>query len=124
MVFGIEEFSTDQDLGDNEIGGPLNKRVSTQLAVRGFLNNRLGGFIDKNVSTNAVPGAIVQLNNIGQINPDLIPPKTVNFFRAKVDDGRTQLVNQIPAVNLQTGDLTLLNHPSVMFSLLTFYLSI
>ena len=117
----VEEFSTDQDLGDNEIGGPLNKRVSTQLAVRGFLNNRLGGFIDKNVSTNAVPGAIVQLNNIGQINPDLIPPKTVNFFRAKVDDGRTQLVNQIPAVNLQTGDTVV--EPSFSYVLVTDVLS-
>ncbi len=61
------------------------------------------------------------MNNIGQINPDLIPPKTVNFFRAKVDDGRTQLVNQIPAVNLQTGDTVV--EPSFSYVLVTDVLS-
>ena len=101
----VEEFSIDGDLGDNEIGGPLNKRVSTQLAVRSFLNNRLGNFIDKLVSTNAIPNAIVQLNSIGQINADLIPPKTVNYFRALNVGGRTQLVNLIPATNLNSGDV-------------------
>jgi hypothetical protein len=100
----ITEFSTDVQLGDNELGGPLHSRVSTQLAVRSFLNNRLGAFIDKNVSTNAVPGAVVQLNSIGQINADLIPPKVTNFFRAADDGGRTQLVNYIPATNLNSGD--------------------
>jgi len=101
----VEEFSTDGDLGDNETGGPLNKRVSTQLAVRSFLNNRLGNFIDKLVSTNAIPNAIVQLNSIGQINADLIPPKTVNYYRAANVGGRTQLVNLIPATNLSSGDV-------------------
>jgi len=100
----ISEFSSDIGLGDNELGGPLNSRVSTQLAVRSFLNNRLGSFIDKSVSTNAVPGAVVQLNSIGQINADLIPPKVTNFYRATSDDGRTQLVNFIPAINLLSGD--------------------
>ena len=103
----VEEFSTDIGLGDNEIGGPQNKRVSTQLAVRTFLNNRLGSFIDKSISTNAVPSAIVQLNSNGQINPDLIPPKVVNYYTASVSGGRTDLVNRIPAINLQSGDTVL-----------------
>jgi hypothetical protein len=103
----VEEFSTDIGLGDNEIGGPQNKRVSTQLAVRSFLNNRLGSFIDKSISTNAVPSAIVQLNSNGQINPDLIPPKVVNYYTTNVSGGRTDLVNRIPAVNLQSGDTVL-----------------
>jgi hypothetical protein len=100
----VEEFSTDVGLGDNEVGGAKNVRVSTQLAVRTFLNNRLGNFIDKNVSTNAVPSSVVQLNANGQINADLIPPKVVNYYTANVSGGRTDLVNQIPAVNLQNGD--------------------
>jgi hypothetical protein len=100
----ITAFSADIGLGDNELGGPLDSRVSTQLAVRSFLNNRLGSFIDKNVSTNAVPGAIVQLNSIGQINSDLIPPKVTNYYRASVDGGRTQLVNYIPTTDLSSGD--------------------
>jgi len=100
----IEEFSVDSGLGDNELGGPLNKRVPTQLATRSFLNSRLGGFIDKSVSTNAVPNAIVQLNAIGQINADLIPPKVSNFYRTPYNYGRLQLHNQIPALGLLNGD--------------------
>ena len=100
----IEEFSTDIGLGDNEVGGPLDSRVSTQKAVRTFLNNRLGNFIDKDLSTNAVPSAVVQLNAFGQINADLIPPKVVNYYTADVGGGRTTLVDRIPAVDLRQGD--------------------
>ena len=100
----VEEFSTDVNLGESEIGGPQNKRVSTQLAVRSFLGNRLGTFIDKTVSANAVPNAVVQLNANGQINPDLIPPKVVNYNITNVGGGRTVLANQIPAINILQGD--------------------
>jgi len=100
----VEEFSTDTNLGESEIGGPLNKRVSTQLAVRSFMSNRLGTFIDKTVSQNAVPNAVVQLNSSGQINGDLIPPKIVNYTRTNVSTGRTVLVNEIPAIDIRNGD--------------------
>jgi hypothetical protein len=113
----IEAFSTDGGMGDNESGGPLNSRISTQLAVRTFISNRLGSFIDKLVSTNAVPNAVVQLNSIGQINSDLIPPKAVNYYRSLYDGGRTQLVNFIPATNLSTGDVVA--EPTDSFVLIT-----
>jgi hypothetical protein len=100
----VEEFSTDTNLGEGELGGPLNKRVSTQLAVRSFMSNRLGTFIDKTVSQNAVPNAVVQLNSSGQINGDLIPPKIVNYTRSNVSTGRTVLVNEIPAIDIRNGD--------------------
>jgi len=100
----VEEFSTDTALGDNETGGPKNSRVSTQLAVKSFLVNRLGTFIDKQVSTNAVPNAVVQLNAQGQINADLIPPQVVTFELTNVGGGRTVLANKIPAVGLKQGD--------------------
>ena len=100
----VEEFSTDTGLGDNETGGPQNSRVSTQLAVKSFLSNRLGSFIDKQVSTNAIPNAVVQLNAQGQINADLIPPQVVTYTLTNVGGGRTVLVNQIPAVNIKQGD--------------------
>jgi hypothetical protein len=100
----ISSFSTDVGLGDNEVDGPQDTKVSTQKAVRTFLNNRLGNFIDKNLTTNAVPSGVVQLNAIGQINADLIPPKVVNYYRANVSGGRTDLVNLIPTTNLQNGD--------------------
>ena len=100
----VEEFSTDTNLGESELGGPLNKRVPTQLAVRSFMSNRLGTFIDKTVSQNAVPNAVVQLNSSGQINGDLIPPKVVNYTRTNVSTGRTVLVNEIPAIDIRNGD--------------------
>ena len=100
----IEEFSTDVNLGETEIGGPLNRRVSTQLAVRTFLNNRLGDFIDQNLSTSAIPNAVVKLNSSGQINADLIPPKVVNFITVTTIGGKTSLVNFIPARNIKQGD--------------------
>ena len=101
----IEEFSISVQLGEDEVGGPKNKRVPTQLAVRSFLGNRLGTFIDKAVSTNAVPNAVVQLNSNGQINADLIPPRIVSFVSTPVEQlGRTVLVNKIPAVNIAQGD--------------------
>lgn len=113
----IEEFSTDIGLGDNEVGGPQNARVSTQLAVRTFLNNRLGNFIDKTISTNAIPSAIVQLNATGQINSDLIPPKVVNYYSTNISGGRSDLINQIPVSNLQSGDTVI--EPSAGFVLIS-----
>jgi hypothetical protein len=101
----VDEFSTDVQLGETEVGGPQNSRVSTQLAVRSFLSNRLGTFIDKTVSANAIPNSVVQLNANGQINPDLIPPKVVQFTQTPVEgDGRLVLVNRIPAINIIQGD--------------------
>jgi len=68
------------------------------------MSNRLGTFIDKTVSQNAVPNAVVQLNSSGQINADLIPPKVVNYTKTSVSTGRTVLVNEIPAINVLNGD--------------------
>jgi len=102
----IEEISTSVNLGDDEIGGPSDARLSTQLATRSFLSNRLGGFIDKSVSTAAVPGAIVQLNTNGQLNPDLIPA-TRQFTSTNTDGYLSRLtqVDEIPAIDLKAGDI-------------------
>ena len=102
----IEEISTSANLGDDEIGGPSNARISTQLATRSFLSNRLGQFIDKAVSTAAVPGAIVQLNSNGQLNAELIPA-TRSFVNATGNGylSRTEFVNDIPALDLSGGDI-------------------
>jgi hypothetical protein len=102
----IEEISTDVGLGENEIGGPSNARLTTQRAIRQFLANRLGGFIDKAVSTAAVPGAIVQLNTNGQLNDDLIP--ATRAFRSTNTAGylsRLLQIDEIPAVDLSAGDI-------------------
>ncbi len=102
----ITEISTNVNLGDDEIGGPSDSRLTTQLAIRSFLSNRLGNFIDKSISTNAVPGAVVQLNTNGQINDDLIP--ATRAFRSTVTDGflsRLTQIDFIPAVDLSAGDI-------------------
>ena len=102
----IEEISTDVNLGDDELGGASNSRLSTQLAMRSFLSNRLGGFIDKTVSTAAVPGAIVQLNTNGQLNAELIPA-TRQFTSTTTNGYLSKLlqVDEIPAVDLKAGDI-------------------
>jgi hypothetical protein len=107
----IEEISTDVNLGDSELGGSSNSRLSTQLAVRSFISNRLGGFVDKSVSTAAVPGAIVQLNTNGQLNPDLIPA-TRQFTNTNTQGYLSKLkqVDDIPATDLKAGDIATENY--------------
>ena len=102
----IEEISTSVNLGDDETGGAKNERLSTQLAVRSFISNRLGGFVDKSVSTAAVPGAIVQLNTNGQLNPELIPA-TRQFTNTTTPGYLSKLtqIDFIPAVDLKAGDI-------------------
>ena len=104
----VSSISGDIELGDNEIGGPSNSRLITQLAIRSFLENRLGDFIDKQVSANAIPSSVVQLNSSGQINSDLIPPQG-NFTAYIVEEyeGRLDLHNTIPVTDLKAGDIVI-----------------
>ena len=114
----IEEISTNVNLGDDELGGSSNSRLSTQLAIRSFLSNRLGGFIDKAVSTAAVPGAIVQLNTNGQLNPELIP--ATRQFTSTTTQGylsRLLQVDEIPAVDLKAGDIATEEYEQVELTL-------
>ena len=114
----IDEFSTDIGLGDNEVGGPKDTRLSTQLATRSFLANRLGEFIDKKISTNNVSGAIPQLNSLGQLNADIIPPVR-NFlsYRSQGYDSRLVQVQNIPPVNLLNGDLAIETYSTLQLTL-------
>ena len=102
----ITGISTDVDLGENEVGGPSDARLSTQLAMWSYANNRLGSFIDKTVTTAAIPGSIVQLNSNGQINSDLIP--TQRNFTSFISPGygsRLTQVDNVPAGDMQAGDI-------------------
>jgi hypothetical protein len=102
----IESISTDVGLGDNEQGGASNKRLTTQLAQRSFLANRLGDFIDKHISTSAIPAAIVQLNGNGQINADLIPPiRGFSTHLINTYGGRLSLYEKIPVEEILAGDV-------------------
>jgi hypothetical protein len=101
----ISAISNDTGLGDNEIGGASDTRLTTQRAIRSFINNRLGNVLDKNVSTNAVAGALVQLNSSGQINVDLIPPlRGVTTYATSTFGGRLELSEKIPTVEVFNGD--------------------
>jgi len=102
----ITNISTDVNLGDDDPGGASNSTLSTQLAVRSFLENRLGDFIDKNVSTNQVPGGVVQLNANGTINQELIPA-TRNFNSIILDEfnARFEVIENIPPTSLVVGDI-------------------
>ena len=102
----ITNISTDVNLGDDDPGGASNGTLSTQLAVRSFLENRLGDFIDKNVSTNQVPGGVVQLNANGTINQELIPA-TRNFNSVILDEfnGRFEVSENVPPTSLVVGDI-------------------
>jgi len=114
----INEISDDIGLGDNDLNGPLHSRLVTQLAVRSFLDNRLGDFIDKSVSTNAVPSAIAQLNSAGQLNPELIPA-TRSFASYVVDEyeGRLRISEDIPAGDSQSGDIAIENYEEDVLTL-------
>jgi hypothetical protein len=106
----INEISTDIGLGDNEPGGALDTRITTQKAQKTFLNNRLGNFIDKVASTNSIPNAIVTLNGSGQINAELIPVSLENaYYTVDSENGRLSLVDDVPAISLSSGDLVLEN---------------
>ena len=114
----IDFISDDVDLGDNEPGGASNSRLTTQLAIRTFLSNRLGGFIDKAVSTNAVPGAVIQLNSSGQINPDLLPAvRAFNSAKSKGFYSRLSLLEEVPAYDFLNGDIVTEEYSTVQLTL-------
>lgn len=101
----IDEISTDVGLGDNEIGGASNSRLPTQFAVRGFLDQKLGSFQGKTVSTNSIPGSVVQLNSSGKINVDLIPAvRTFNTYKFEGLDSRYEAYLEVPPVEVLAGD--------------------
>jgi len=114
----VNEISIDIELGDNEVGGPSHSRLVTQLAARSFLDNRLGAFIDQNLSSNSIPNAVVQLNSQGQINSDLIPPQS-NFTSYRVNgyNSRLQLHEDIPVNDLKAGDIVIEQYDQIALTL-------
>lgn len=101
----VDAISNDIGLGENEVGGPSDNKLSTQLAIWSYANQRLGAFIDKSVSTNAVPGALVQLNATGQINVDLIPAQRTSASVITYGyRSRLTAYDDVPSVNFLSGD--------------------
>ena len=114
----INEFSSDIDLGDNEPGGPKDTRLSTQKAVRSFLGNRLGFFIDREVSTTNLAGAVPQLNTLGLLSPEVIPPiRNFLVFKTLGYRSRLGLTEYVPANNVLPGDLNTETYSTVDLTL-------
>ena len=75
----------------NTLGGAnaSNTKLPTQKAVRDFITNNLGPYINKPYSTNAVPRALVELTDSGKINIDQIPPlRPFNVFTVTTESER------------------------------------
>ena len=75
----------------NTLGGAnsSNSKLPTQKAVRDFITNNLGPYINKPYSTNAVPRALVELTDSGKINIDQIPPlRPFNVFTVITESER------------------------------------
>ena len=66
----ITGFSADDNLGGAFASDAL---LPTQAAVRDYISNNLGPYLNQPYSTNAVPSALVQLTATGKINIDQIP---------------------------------------------------
>ena len=114
----IEAISTDPGLGDNEPGGATDTRLITQNAARSFLANRLGDFIDKNVSTNSVSGAVPQMNAQGLLNSDIIPAtRNFSLFTTDKKFGRFNLTDDIPAQEPLQGDIAQERYSRTFFTL-------
>ena len=59
----------------NTLGGAnaSDSKIPTQKAVKDYITNNLGPYINKPYSTNAVPRALVELTDSGKISLDQIP---------------------------------------------------
>ena len=103
----ITEISISRELGLDEIGGPSDARLTTQAAQYGYLTGHLGPFIDQNKSTAPIPSAIPQLNSQGLLDAGMIPAQIRfnNVFETNVSGGRTDLCNDIPAIEVLKSDI-------------------
>ena len=66
----ITGFSADDNLGGAFASDSI---LPTQAAVKDYISNNLGPYLNQPYSTNAVPSALVQLTASGKINIDQIP---------------------------------------------------
>ena len=78
----------------NTLGGAnsSNSKIPTQKAVRDYITNNLGPYINKPYSTNAVPQALVQLTDSGKISVDQIPAlRPFEVYTVADEDARLEI---------------------------------
>ena len=82
----VTGFSADNTLGGSFASDSL---IPTQKAVKDYIGNNLGQFLNKQYSTNAIPRALVELTDSGKISIDQIPAlRPFTVFSVKNQSGR------------------------------------
>ena len=121
----ITGFSADDNLGGAFATDSL---LPTQAAVKDYISNNLGPYLNQPYSTNAVPSALVQLTATGKINIDQIPalrPFNITSVNSTAErlaledvvagdiaiETTTEVFNVAPAdVNTTSEEITITNH--------------
>ena len=82
----VTGFSADNTLGGSFASDSL---IPTQKAVKDYIGNNLGQFLNKQYSTNAIPRALVELTDSGKISIDQIPAlRPFTVYSVKNQSGR------------------------------------
>ena len=98
----------------NTLGGAFStdSKLPTQKAVKDYISNNLGPFINKPYSTNAVPRALVELTDSGKISIDQIPAlRPFNVFTVANQAARLALEGAL------AGDIAIQADTSVSYIL-------
>ena len=100
----------------NTLGGAnsSNSKIPTQKAVKDYITNNLGPYINKPYSTNAVPRALVELTDSGKISADQIPAlRPFNVFTVADEDERLAIEGALAgdiAIQQDEGSSYILNN--------------
>ena len=100
----------------NTLGGAnsSDSKLPTQKAVRDYITNNLGPYINKPYSTNAVPRALVELTDSGKISIDQIPAlRPFSVFTVANQTERTSLEGALAgdiAIQQDTSQSFILNN--------------
>ena len=100
----------------NTLGGAnsSDSKLPTQKAVRDYITNSLGPYINKPYSTNAVPRALVELTDSGKISIDQIPAlRPFSVFTVANQAERTSLEGALAgdiAIQQDTSQSFILNN--------------
>ena len=82
----VTGFSADNTLGGSFASDSL---IPTQKAVKDYIGNNLGQFLNKQYSTNSVPRNLVELGDNGKISLDQIPAlRPFTVYSVKNQSGR------------------------------------
>ena len=100
----------------NTLGGAnsTDSKLPTQKAVRDYITNNLGPFINKPYSTNAVPRALVELTDSGKISVDQIPAlRPFSVYTVADQDARLKIEGALAgdiAIQQDTSQSFILNN--------------